>query len=103
MTQFFAITYKWARRFAIAVVGTTVVLIGIVMIVLPGPAILVIPAGLAILGIEFAFARRWLQQVKSTGGLVIDKLCFWRKRREGAAAMKTCLTPQRLTRPQGER
>ena len=30
------------------------------MIVLPGPAIVVIPAALAILAVEFLWARRWL-------------------------------------------
>ena len=34
------------------------------MIVLPGPAFIVIPAGLGILGLEFAWARRWLHKVK---------------------------------------
>jgi tellurite resistance protein TerC len=34
------------------------------MIALPGPAFIVIPAGLGILGLEFAWARRWLQKVK---------------------------------------
>jgi hypothetical protein len=35
------------------------------MIVLPGPAFVVIPAGLAILGLEFAWARIWLKKVKA--------------------------------------
>ena len=35
------------------------------MILLPGPAVLVIPLGLSILGLEFAWALRWLRQVKS--------------------------------------
>ena len=34
------------------------------MIVLPGPAFIVIPAGLAILSLEFAFARRWLHTIR---------------------------------------
>jgi hypothetical protein len=51
---------KLLRRILIALVGGTVLLIGIVMIVLPAPAILVIPAGLAILAIEFVWARHWL-------------------------------------------
>ena len=55
---------KILRRILIALVGGTVLLVGIAMIVLPGPAILVIPAGLAILGIEFAWARHWLNKVK---------------------------------------
>jgi tellurite resistance protein TerC len=61
------ITYKWARRFAITVVGFTVLGVGIAMIVLPGPAFVVIPVGLGILGLEFAWARRWLHKVKERG------------------------------------
>jgi uncharacterized protein (TIGR02611 family) len=60
-------TYKWARTAAIAIVGFTVLLVGIAMIVLPGPAIVVIPIGLGILGLEFAWARRWLRKVKAGG------------------------------------
>lgn len=58
------IAYRLARRIAISVVGFTVLGIGIAMIALPGPAFVVIPAGLGILGLEFAWARRWLQKVK---------------------------------------
>ena len=59
-------TYKTARRVAIAVLGSTIIAIGIVMIVAPGPAIIVIPIGLAVLGIEFAWARRWLKRLRET-------------------------------------
>lgn len=61
---FFQTTYKVARRIIIAVVGATVVLMGVAMLVLPGPAFIVIPTGLAILGLEFAWARRWLTMIK---------------------------------------
>ncbi len=54
-------TYQVARRIVVGVVGTTVVLLGVAMLVLPGPALIVIPAGLAILALEFAWARRWLR------------------------------------------
>ena len=47
-------THKGARKVVVAVVGGTVVLLGIAMIVLPGPALLVIPLGLGVLAIEFA-------------------------------------------------
>lgn len=57
-------TYRTARRIVIALIGSTVVAMGIGMIVLPGPAFIVIPAGLAILAIEFAFARRWLHVLR---------------------------------------
>jgi Putative transmembrane protein (PGPGW) len=46
------------RRFLIGVIGFSVVLIGLVMIVLPGPAIIIVPLGFAILASEFAWARR---------------------------------------------
>jgi uncharacterized protein (TIGR02611 family) len=55
---------RQARRVIIAVIGFSVLLIGVALLVLPGPAFLVIPAGLAILAIEFAWARRWLQRIK---------------------------------------
>ena len=52
------------KRVAIAIIGGTVVLFGIVLIVFPGPAFIVIPAGLAILATEFAWAGRWLDKAK---------------------------------------
>ncbi|MFH0340799.1 MAG: PGPGW domain-containing protein [Chromatiales bacterium] len=58
-------TLKLARRVAICVIGTTVLLLGVVMLVLPGPAVLVIPAGLTILAVEFAWARKWLRIVRA--------------------------------------
>jgi uncharacterized protein (TIGR02611 family) len=48
----------------IGVIGATVLLFGIALIFLPGPAILVIPIGLAILATEFAWARLLLKKVK---------------------------------------
>ena len=59
-----SMTYKMARRIVVFVVGATVVAVGIVMIVAPGPAFVVIPIGLAILSIEFAWARRWLKRIR---------------------------------------
>jgi hypothetical protein len=46
------------RRFLLGTIGFGVVLIGLVMIVLPGPAIIIVPLGFAILASEFAWARR---------------------------------------------
>jgi hypothetical protein len=45
------------RKLIVAVIGVTVVLFGVALIVLPGPAFIVIPVGLAILATEFAWAR----------------------------------------------
>jgi len=57
---------KLARRIAVTVVGVTVLALGIIMIVAPGPATIVIPIGLTILGIEFAWARLWLRRLRTS-------------------------------------
>ena len=57
--------FRLARKLVVAVVGGGIVLVGVAMLVLPGPAILVIPLGLALLAKEFAWPRRWLQRVRS--------------------------------------
>ena len=55
---------KKIKRIIVAVVGGTVLVFGVALIVLPGPAFIVIPAGLAILAMEFAWARRWLRKAR---------------------------------------
>jgi len=55
------------KKFLVAVIGGTVVLIGVCLIVLPGPAVVVIPAGLAILATEFVWARNLLKKAKALG------------------------------------
>ena len=60
------LTYRTARRIAVLAVGSTVVVLGIVMLVTPGPGLVVSPIGLAILAIEFAWARLWLRKVRKS-------------------------------------
>ena len=60
----FKATYKLAKRLAITVIGVSILAVGIVMIVAPGPALVLIPVGLAILGLEFAWARLWLKRLR---------------------------------------
>ena len=60
------LTIKQARRIIIFIVGITVLLLGIILIFTPGPALLVIPAGLVILGTEFVWARRLVKKMKNT-------------------------------------
>lgn len=62
--RMFWLTLRQAKRLVILVVGITVVLFGIVLLVTPGPAFVVIPIGLGILSIEFVWARRLLVRVK---------------------------------------
>jgi uncharacterized protein (TIGR02611 family) len=64
---------RHVRRLIIFIVGLTVLLIGVAMIVLPGPATVVIPLGLGILAIEFAWARRLLDQLKNHGNRVLGR------------------------------
>jgi TerC family integral membrane protein len=60
---------RTARRVAIGIIGSTVLTIGVAMLVLPGPAVLVIPFGLAILASEFVWARRWLAKIRNGNGV----------------------------------
>ena len=56
---------KFLKRMVIAIVGFTVVLIGVAMIILPGPSFIVILLGLAILATEFVWAQRLLTKAKA--------------------------------------
>jgi len=56
------------RKLIIAIIGGTVLLIGVALIVLPGPAFIVIPIGLAILATEFAWARSMVNRAKAMVG-----------------------------------
>jgi uncharacterized protein (TIGR02611 family) len=62
---------KIVRRIIVSVIGGTVLLIGIALLVLPGPAFIVIPVGLAILATEYAWARNWLRKVRQMASGVI--------------------------------
>lgn len=60
MKHFVFRTLGQARRLVIIVIGFTILAVGIAMIVLPGPAVVVIPVGLAVLATEFIWARKLL-------------------------------------------
>ncbi len=62
------------RRVIIGVIGGTILIIGLALIVLPGPAFLVIPLGLGILATEFLWARRWLRKVRGLLKKARDKV-----------------------------
>ena len=66
--------YRAVRRVVVGVVGTTVVLLGVLMLVLPGPALIVIPAGLAILALEFRWARRLLARAREQSDQIWEGL-----------------------------
>jgi uncharacterized protein (TIGR02611 family) len=55
------------------VVGFTLLLGGVAMLVLPGPAFLVIPIGLALLSLEFAWAENLLERALEQGEIAKKK------------------------------
>jgi len=57
-------TLQQARRAIKIVIGFTVLLIGLLMLALPGPAVVVIPIGLGILATEFVWAKNMLKRFK---------------------------------------
>jgi len=63
-TRMIKTTYKLARRIAVSIIGGTILLLGVIMIVTPGPALIFVPVGLTILGLEFAWARMWLRKLR---------------------------------------
>ena len=75
------------KKFVVAVIGGTVLLLGVAMIVLPGPALVLIPAGLAILATEFLWARRALRKCKGVARRAQRSL-RWRWCRGGVDELK---------------
>src|SRR3954463_13492560 len=55
-----------SKRIAITIAGGLIVLIGLILLVLPGPGILVVAIGFAILGTEYAWASAALDKTKKT-------------------------------------
>ncbi len=51
---------KMLKKTLVTLAGGALLLAGIAMVVLPGPALVVIPVALAVLAVEFVWARRWL-------------------------------------------
>jgi tellurite resistance protein TerC len=71
-----------AKRIVVGVVGGTITLAGIALLVLPGPAFVVIPIGLSILAGEFVWAKRYLRKCRQVAVRLRDKV----KRKAAAAA-----------------
>jgi uncharacterized protein (TIGR02611 family) len=63
---------KVVRGVIVSVIGATVLLIGIALLVLPGPAFVVISLGLAILATEYAWARRWLKKARRIASDIVS-------------------------------
>jgi hypothetical protein len=74
------------KKFFITLIGGTVLLLGVAMLVLPGPGLPIIAAGLAILATEFLWARRALRNAKGAVAKMRRKsglATWWRKKKLG--------------------
>ena len=60
-------TIQQAKRLVKVIVGFTLLLLGVVMLVTPGPGWVAIGLGLALLAAEFVWARRLLNRLKAEG------------------------------------
>lgn len=77
-----------SKRIAISVIGAAFVLAGLAMLVLPGPGILVVAVGFAILGTEYAWAAAALERTKrlaaQAGGVARDGVARAARGAQGA-------------------
>ncbi len=62
----FRATIRSAKRLIVLVVGSTLLLIGLTLLVLPGPGIPIVFLGLVVLASEFVWARLWLRRLRAT-------------------------------------
>jgi hypothetical protein len=66
------------RRAAVGTVGGSMALAGVALLVLPGPGIPLLLAGLGVLGLEFAIARTWIEAVKRRAeGAGVPRRVMW--------------------------
>lgn len=73
------------KRIAITIVGIVLVLGGLVLMVLPGPGIVLLIAGLAVLATEYVWAQRMLNFARHKASQARDRVL----RRSGGAAAPT--------------
>jgi uncharacterized protein (TIGR02611 family) len=69
-------TVEQVRRVFLIIGGFTLLLAGVIMLVTPGPGLLVIFLGLGLLAAEFVWARRLMDRIKHEGGRLADRLAI---------------------------
>jgi tellurite resistance protein TerC len=87
-------TFRHVRKIFVVLAGFTLVIMGILLLVLPGPGLLTIVGGLALLGTEFVWARRLLVQLQvQTKSLARKSSSFFRKESRSQSDTGTPPTP----------
>jgi tellurite resistance protein TerC len=71
------LTYRQARRVVILIFGSTLLLLGAALLVLPGPGIPFVLIGLAVLGTEFVWARILLARARRETARITDSTRRW--------------------------
>lgn len=64
---------KSARKLIVAMIGFPLIIVGLLLLVLPGPGLLVIIAGLFVLSLEFAWAERHLKTAREKSNAIVKK------------------------------
>lgn len=70
---------RLAKRVLVAVGGSLLLLLGLVLLVLPGPGVLVLIAGLALLATEFTWAERPLRRARDYAARAAEKVTKGRR------------------------
>jgi uncharacterized protein (TIGR02611 family) len=73
-------TAEQVRRVFLIIAGFTLLLAGVIMLVTPGPGLLVIFLGLGLLAAEFVWARRLMDRMRRESGRVLDAV--WKTKDE---------------------
>jgi tellurite resistance protein TerC len=77
--------YRRAKRIAVFVAGATLLLVGLALLVLPGPGLLILFLGLTVLASEFVWARLWLRRMRAGSERAGRSMRGWWRRRNGSA------------------
>ena len=66
-------SFRLLRRLVITIIGVAIILVGVVLLFLPGPGTLVIIGGLAVLGSEFQRPRAWVHSLRERARRAINR------------------------------
>ncbi|HEX5796968.1 MAG TPA: PGPGW domain-containing protein [Candidatus Saccharimonadales bacterium] len=77
-------TVRAAKKIIIFIAGVIVILCGIVLLVIPGPGLLVMFVGLLILSLEFEWAKKWRDEAKKRLREMNDKVRQQRQKKDSA-------------------
>jgi uncharacterized protein (TIGR02611 family) len=65
-------TVEQVRRVFLMIAGFTLLFVGVIMLVTPGPGMVAILLGLGLLAAEFVWAQRLMDRIKHEGGRLKD-------------------------------